>query len=114
MGAKKIILTEVKVDADILRTILSREILSNTTIIESGGYSSPLSIARTLLLDVAVTVKPFPDRNLHTGQVGTLAEILADEVYEVEFSDKSGRAITECAMKESDHLLLHYEALKAA
>ena len=66
------------------------------------------------ILDIVATVKPFPDKNLHTGQVGTIVEILADEVYEVEFSDKSGRAITECAMKESDLLLLHYEALKAA
>ncbi|MCW5907295.1 MAG: DUF4926 domain-containing protein [Chitinophagales bacterium] len=66
------------------------------------------------LLDVVATVKAFPDKNLHAGQVGTVVEILAEGVYEVEFADKSGRAITECAMKESDLLLLHYDALKAA
>ncbi len=66
------------------------------------------------ILDVVATAKSFPENNLHTGQVGTIVEILAEGVCEVEFSDKNGRAITECAMKESDLLLLHYDALKAA
>lgn len=66
------------------------------------------------ILDVVATTKSFSENNLHTGQVGTIVEILAEGVYEVEFSDKNGRAISECAMKESDLLLLHYDALKAA
>jgi hypothetical protein len=66
------------------------------------------------LHDVIATVKAFPEKNLHAGQVGTLVEILDEHIYEIEFADKSGRAITECAMNSNDLLLLHYEALIAA
>jgi hypothetical protein len=43
------------------------------------------------LLDVVALTESFPDHLLHVGQVGTVVEELAPDVYEVEFSDDDGR-----------------------
>jgi Domain of unknown function (DUF4926) len=39
------------------------------------------------LLDIVALKEDLPDRNLLAGQVGTIVEVLAPEVYEVDFSD---------------------------
>ncbi|MBC8153980.1 MAG: DUF4926 domain-containing protein [Bacteroidetes bacterium] len=61
------------------------------------------------LLDVVALLKELPEEKLMKGQVGTVVELLAEGVYEVEFSDRQGRTITMCALSESDLLVLHYE-----
>lgn len=43
------------------------------------------------LLDVVVLIHDLPDRALVRGQVGTVVEILAPDVFEVEFSDNQGQ-----------------------
>jgi hypothetical protein len=42
------------------------------------------------LLAVVALLEDLPGKRLVRGQVGTVVEILASEVYEVEFSDDSG------------------------
>jgi Domain of unknown function (DUF4926) len=43
------------------------------------------------LLDIVALKEDLPDRNLLAGQVGTIVEVLAPEVYEVDFSDDDGQ-----------------------
>lgn len=43
------------------------------------------------LLDVVALKEDLPDHHLMAGQVGTLVEQLAPDVYEVDFSDDDGQ-----------------------
>ncbi len=61
------------------------------------------------LLDVVALTEDLPQHELHRGQVGTVVEILAPDVYEVEFSDNDGRTYAEFAVKAEQLLVLHYE-----
>lgn len=61
------------------------------------------------LLDVVALTEDLADRKLTRGQVGTVVEILAPEVYEVEFSDNEGKTFATLALKASQLLVLHYE-----
>lgn len=42
------------------------------------------------LLDVVALTEELPEEGLRRGQVGTIVEELAPDVYEVEFSEKHG------------------------
>ena len=55
-----------------------------------------------------------PDKGLRRGQVGTVVEILASGVFEVEFSDDEGRTYAQTALKENQLLVLHYKPQQAA
>lgn len=61
------------------------------------------------LLDVVALTDDMPERKLKRGQVGTVVEILAPDVYEVEFADDNGRSYAELAVKADQLLVLHYE-----
>jgi hypothetical protein len=61
------------------------------------------------LLDVVALTEDLPERKLERGQVGTVVEVLAPGVYEVEFADNDGRTYAELAVKEEKLLVLHYE-----
>jgi Domain of unknown function (DUF4926) len=50
---------------------------------------SPLN--KLNLLDVVVLKEPLPEHHLQAGQVGTIVEILAPDVYEIDFSDDDGQ-----------------------
>lgn len=65
------------------------------------------------LLDVVALTQELPDRELSLGQVGTVVEILAPDVFEVEFSDNEGRTFAEFALKADQLLVLHYEPAMA-
>ena len=65
------------------------------------------------LLDVVALTQEFPDRDLPLGQVGTVVELLAPNVYEVEFTDNEGRAFAELALRADQLLVLHYEPAMA-
>ena len=60
------------------------------------------------LLDVVALTEDVPDKKLLRGQVGTVLEVLAPEVYEVEFCDDEGHAYTSTALSASQLLILHY------
>lgn len=61
------------------------------------------------LLDVVALTDDLPERKLARGQVGTVVEVLAPKVYEVEFTDNDGRTYAELAVNEDKLLVLHYE-----
>ena len=61
------------------------------------------------LLDVVALTEDLPERKLERGQVGTVVEVLAPYMYEVEFADNDGRTYAELAVEEKKLLVLHYE-----
>jgi len=61
------------------------------------------------LLDTVALLEDLPEKRLHRGQVGTVVEELAKDVYEVEFSDDEGRTYALLSLRESQLITLHYE-----
>ena len=61
------------------------------------------------LLDVVALKQELPEKDLQLGQVGTVVEVLAPDVYEVEFTDNDGRTYAELALRVEQLLVLHYE-----
>jgi Domain of unknown function (DUF4926) len=65
------------------------------------------------LLDVVALLDDLTERRLIAGQVGTIVEILADGVYEVEFSDNEGHTYASLALKAEQIMVLHYAPVAA-
>lgn len=66
------------------------------------------------LFDVVALLADDAAHGLKRGQVGTIVEELATEVFEVEFSDNEGRTYAQCAVSAKNLLVLRHEsALKA-
>ena len=61
------------------------------------------------LLSVVALLEDSKDRQLLRGQVGTIVERLAPDVYEVEFSDDEGRTYASLALRADQLLLLRHE-----
>lgn len=66
------------------------------------------------LLDVVALVEDVPGKKLLRGQVGTVVEILAPDVYGVEFCDDEGRTYMSTALKASQLMVLRYRPQVAA
>jgi hypothetical protein len=66
------------------------------------------------LLDVVALAEDLPEEGLMRGQVGTIVEELAPDVFEVEFSDNLGRAYAMLGLRIEQLLLLRYEVAFAA
>jgi Domain of unknown function (DUF4926) len=66
------------------------------------------------LLDTVALLEDLPERKLKRGEVGTVVEILAPEVYEVEFCDDEGQTYAGLALRQDQLIVLHNqgEALK--
>ena len=66
------------------------------------------------LLDTVALIDDLPERKLKRGEVGTVVEILAPDVFEVEFCDDDGRTYAELAVRAEQPIALHNqgEALK--
>ena len=62
---------------------------------------------KTRLLDTVALLEDIPSRKLKRGEVGTVVEILAPDVYEVEFCDDEGQTYAELALKGSQLIALH-------
>lgn len=62
---------------------------------------------RIELLDVVALTEDVPERGLRRGQVGTVVELLAPEMYEVEFSDNEGRTYALLAVPARQLMVLH-------
>ena len=60
------------------------------------------------LLDVVALTTALPERGLCRGQVGTVVELLTEDVYEVEFSDDDGRTYAMLALRANQLMVLHY------
>jgi hypothetical protein len=65
-------------------------------------------------LTAVALLNDMPDRNLVRGQVGTIVERLAPDVYEVEFSDDEGRTYASLALPASQLIQLHHRPVRQA
>ncbi len=61
------------------------------------------------LLDVVALTKDLPQHKLSRGQVGTVVEILAPNVFEVEFSDDEGQTYAMLALRTDQLMVLRYQ-----
>ena len=66
------------------------------------------------LLDVVALTDDLPERGLYWGQVGTVVEVLAPDVFEVDFSDTDGRPSAMLPLRADQLMVLRYEPVKAA
>jgi hypothetical protein len=66
------------------------------------------------LLDVVALTEDLPERGLFRGQVGTVVETLAPDVFEVEFCDDKGRTYASLALPAQQLMVLHYQPLQVA
>ncbi|MDO8586763.1 MAG: DUF4926 domain-containing protein [Armatimonadota bacterium] len=70
--------------------------------------------AKIEVLNVVALTQDIPEHSLLRGQVGTVVEILAPGVYEVEFSDDNGKTYATASVREDKLMLLHLRPVKAA
>jgi hypothetical protein len=63
---------------------------------------------------VVALVEDLPQERLVRGQVGTVVENWAPDVYEVEFSDDYGRTYAMVALKAGQLMRLHHEPVHEA
>jgi hypothetical protein len=66
------------------------------------------------LLDVVALLEDQPGARLVAGQVGTIVEVLAPGVFEVEFCDPEGRTIGFAELRREQFLVLRHEPALAA
>ena len=67
------------------------------------------------VLSTVALLEDIPEESLLRGQVGTIIELLAPGVYEVDFSDDEGWTYASLAISEAQLLpLLHEPATQAA
>ena len=66
------------------------------------------------LLDVVALSEDLPQDGLMRGQVGTVVEMLAPNVFEVEFTDDEGRTYAMKALKTSQLMILHHKLINVA
>jgi hypothetical protein len=59
------------------------------------------------LLDTVALLEDLPERKLKRGEVGTVVEILAPDIYEVEFCDEEGQTYAELALRNDQLITLH-------
>jgi hypothetical protein len=72
-----------------------------------------LTLTKLNLLDVVALKNPLPESHLLAGQVGTIVEILAPEVFEVEFSDDNGQTYAMHSLQANQLLKLYYSPSNA-
>jgi hypothetical protein len=65
------------------------------------------------LLDVVALLDDKPTEGLSAGQVGTVVEVFAPDVFEVEFLDTNGKTVALTELKRSELLVLKHEAVAA-
>ncbi len=66
------------------------------------------------LLDVVALIEDLGAEGLRRGEVGTVVEKWADGVFEVEFSDNSGKAYAFAALRPDQLMKLHFRKDEAA
>ena len=70
-----------------------------------------LTLTKLNLFDIVALKNDLPQHFLQSGQVGTIVEILAPEVYEIEFSDDDGQTYATQALPAYQLLKLHYKPM---
>ena len=66
------------------------------------------------LLDVVALLEDVPNDRLVRGQVGTIVEKLNPGVFEVEFSDDTGKTYASLSLRSNQLLVLHHNQFAAA
>lgn len=66
-------------------------------------------MAKIQLLSVVALMRDIPDRGLVRGQVGTIVEVLAHGVFEVEFSAETGATYASLPLSSKELLPLQYK-----
>jgi hypothetical protein len=66
------------------------------------------------LLDVVALLEDKPGQGLVAGQVGTVVEVHAPDVFEVEFLDASGKTVAVTELSRAELLVLKHEAAVTA
>ena len=66
------------------------------------------------LLDVVALVEDLDSEGLRRGEVGTVVERWKEGVFEVEFSDNSGKAYAFAALRPEQMMKLHFRKEEAA
>lgn len=66
------------------------------------------------LLEVVALTEDMPERSLVRGQVGTVVESLAPDVFEVEFSDNEGQTYASVSVRAHQLMVLHHRPAKVA
>ncbi|HXR04087.1 MAG TPA: DUF4926 domain-containing protein [Verrucomicrobiae bacterium] len=66
------------------------------------------------LLDAVALLEDKPDQGLVAGQVGTVVEVHALGVFEVEFLDAKGRTVAVTELSRAELLVLKHEAAVSA
>jgi hypothetical protein len=61
------------------------------------------------LLDIVALLEDLPELSLVRGQVGAIVEEYEPNVFEVEFSDKNGRAYAIETLNSAQLLVLHHQ-----
>jgi hypothetical protein len=61
------------------------------------------------LFDIVALLQDLPQEGLRRGQVGTVVEYLAPEVFEVEFSDNDGRTYASLSLRADQLMVLWYQ-----
>ncbi len=66
------------------------------------------------ILDVVALTEDLPEQGLRRGQVGTVVESLAPDVFEVEFSDNEGQTYASLALRTNQFMVLYYQPANVA
>lgn len=74
----------------------------------------PVQTTSAKLLDVIALLEDKPTQRLSCGQVGTIVEVLAPEVFEVEFCDNVGKTLGFAGLRRAEFLILRHEPALAA
>ena len=65
------------------------------------------------LQDVVALIDDLPESGLVRGHVGTIVEILDEDVFEVEFCDDEGRTYAMTPVKAQQLMVLHHQPVTA-
>jgi Domain of unknown function (DUF4926) len=65
-------------------------------------------------LSVVALLEDLPKHGLVRGQVGTVVERLTPSVYEVEFSDDSGRSYASLGIPAAQLLVFHHDTVETS
>lgn len=63
-------------------------------------------------LDAVAVTEDIPSKNLRRGQVGTVKDMIAPGVYEVDFSDLKGHVYATAEVRAGQLMLLYFEPAK--
>ena len=66
------------------------------------------------ILDVVALTEPMPDNGLRRGEVGTVVDQWKDGIFEVEFSDDTGKAYAFAAVPTEKLMKLYFRKDEAA